>query len=464
MRDKTIYKLLIITILLINILSCVSTKKDYISTGEKSCTGILPNPTLLEKENVDLNMLNLAIKDFSIGNFNISRNNNYKPLLDKDSLAFWIRNEIICNAAKVFEKASDKKWYYAMMQVSKKNSPKEFLEWLKDNPPYDYQEKNSRIEKKKEQTDDSRILKGNECYHYGDNETVTFAKDEAKIQALIEAIESMGSFIESNIVIVNGELKKKIIKKLSSGYIKILKSEYKIDGRNVCCEIEISTEEAQKIFEKEQSIKTPEMLKVQKAEYQITPELMPWFYNPQKTSINIDKSFEIMKCEVTVCEFRLFFEEEFIHKQDKNDHLYEWYRNDDTCPVTNISWEAANAYAKWLSKKTSYVYQLPSRNQWMAACIKFIKTTKTAHVRNNSFGTQKLFCQCDASKMNFLLGNVSEWSSDSNQCSSGYFHVLGEDYLTLRKYIEQRTVATKWPCFKTPYQNIGFRLVKITDK
>jgi len=265
MRGNTIYTILTVSALFVIILSCASTKKSYIIIKENSCTGILPDPALLVKENVDLNMLNLAIKEFSIGNFNISRNNIYKPLLDKDSLAFWVKKEIVCNAAKVFKKASDKKWYYAMMQVSEKNSPKEFLEWLKNNPPSDYhleKQSNQEIEKELTGNDDSDILKGNECYHYGDNETVSFAKKESKIKALIEAVESKGTFFESRITLKNSELIENIAEKLSSGYIKILKSEYVIVGRNVCCEIEISIEEAQKIFENKPTKKISKALAI----------------------------------------------------------------------------------------------------------------------------------------------------------------------------------------------------------
>lgn len=89
--------------------------------------------------------------------------------------------------------------------------------------------------------------------------------------------------------------------------------------------------------------------------------------------------FSLGKYEVTVKEFRHFVEQtgykmpsQCIHKLNgwfnygKTDGTWEnnSLNTSDFQPVNCIGWQAANAYAQWLTKVTGHPYRLPSEAEW----------------------------------------------------------------------------------------------------
>ena len=84
--------------------------------------------------------------------------------------------------------------------------------------------------------------------------------------------------------------------------------------------------------------------------------------------VSFNKSFKISKYEVTFDEYQVFA---FLISSDGgcvdkhelgpiND--FGWGK--DNRPVINVSWQDAQCYAQWLSKKTKKNYHLPSEAQW----------------------------------------------------------------------------------------------------
>lgn len=106
--------------------------------------------------------------------------------------------------------------------------------------------------------------------------------------------------------------------------------------------------------------------------------------------VRITKPFCMGKYEVTKGEFRTFVEATNYQTEPERDgnggegwnpvtEILEkgprytwqnpgWIPYDDTYPVVNVTWNDAQAFCKWLSKKERITYRLPSEAEWEYAC------------------------------------------------------------------------------------------------
>jgi formylglycine-generating enzyme required for sulfatase activity len=145
--------------------------------------------------------------------------------------------------------------------------------------------------------------------------------------------------------------------------------------------------------------------------------------------------FSIGKYDVTNAEFRQFRPN---HNSGKYDGLT---LNDDRQPAVNISWEDAQAFAKWLSRKTGQTYRLPTEAEWEYAALAGSKTNRywgnipedTCKYANVADATAKkrwsrwTYFNCDdgfavsapvgsfkpnAYGLYDMLGNVWQWTED----------------------------------------------------
>jgi formylglycine-generating enzyme required for sulfatase activity len=217
-----------------------------------------------------------------------------------------------------------------------------------------------------------------------------------------------------------------------------------------------------KIFPLKKTIRenaeVPHMVLIPAGIYHIPDDLMPWFWNPNKKEIFIRKNFYIMAKEVSIKHFLDFIRESSPETQRHNAERWSGYK--PTQPVSNVSWHEAVAYADWLRKKTDMNFSLPTRSQWMAACIRFANPMNAA-IREKKRRTRAA-THFRKHVVN-LLGNLREWSADS--CNGRGHYTLGEDTLTLRSAVENRRRKNDWSCvcYTHPYFTIGFRLVRTDD-
>jgi len=186
----------------------------------------------------------------------------------------------------------------------------------------------------------------------------------------------------------------------------------------------------------------------------IDKDIQQWMIDVTDPPI-IKFPFFIMRREVTVGEFEQYYNELPPGQKDKFGKEWQEDAIDNDYPVVSIPWEAANDYAKWLSKKTEKtgcLLALPTRDQWRAAVIQYAKPEEANVRKKNEPKLQKR--NKKLSNVVDLLGNLREWSKEKEGCPEHHHYTLGEDYKTSRDKI----VGEPY-CQLDELDTIGFRLI-----
>ena len=125
------------------------------------------------------------------------------------------------------------------------------------------------------------------------------------------------------------------------------------------------------------AFKEPEMVFVEGGTFLMETDIHSVDNKIHKFKLN---SFSIGKYEITVEQYLFFCQETGSHLPEwlevGNDHNVETGKNDTyqklgysrnkakNLPIAGISWDDANAYCQWLSRKSNKNYRLPTEVEW----------------------------------------------------------------------------------------------------
>ena len=129
-----------ISFILMFMYGCTSLGVVQVNEESSGCTGLLPVPALQEK-GINIELANLIVQEVATGKFKVEYSDTMEALLSDQVLGRWVRDEMNCQGARLFESPDQQIWYLQMKEVSEKSSPQEFLQWLKENPTDAFQKK-----------------------------------------------------------------------------------------------------------------------------------------------------------------------------------------------------------------------------------------------------------------------------------------------------------------------------------
>jgi len=118
-------------------------------------------------------------------------------------------------------------------------------------------------------------------------------------------------------------------------------------------------------------------------------------------AVKIAKPFWIGAMEVTNAQYAAFnadHDSRYIDSAGKDQSSPGFPANGPNQPVIRISWEEANAFCAWLSKKTGKTISLPSEAQWEWACRAGTNTAMSFGAVDSDYGKFANFADATAAK------------------------------------------------------------------
>ena len=162
--------------------------------------------------------------------------------------------------------------------------------------------------------------------------------------------------------------------------------------------------------------------------------------------------------EVTVGKYRAFVSATGGTGDDSWDHAR--YPQTDRHPVATVSWDDAQEYVSWLSRRTGATYRLPTEAEWERAAAG--SQAGCYYDRTGNFGTCPVGSYgSNAAGLSDMVGNVWEWTSDCLEGNCGQRVVRGGSWNVDAE--DLRPGARYWlpPAYRSYIQ--GFRVSRTLD-
>ena len=136
------------------------------------------------------------------------------------------------------------------------------------------------------------------------------------------------------------------------------------------------------------------------------------------------------------------------------------YPQTDRHPVTCVSWDDAQAYVSWLSRRTGSAYRLPTEAEWeraasgsQAGCYED-RTGNSGTCPVDSYGS-------NAAGMSDMVGNLWEWTSDCWEGNCGRRVLRGGSWGNYAEFL--RPGARYWDTAGNRDVSLGFRVSRTLD-
>ncbi|MBX7218881.1 MAG: SUMF1/EgtB/PvdO family nonheme iron enzyme [Blastocatellia bacterium] len=194
--------------------------------------------------------------------------------------------------------------------------------------------------------------------------------------------------------------------------------------------------------------------------------------------------FYLSKYEVTNAQYK-----EFVKATNRTSPK-TWVAGDfppgeDKIPVTNVSWEDATAYCKWLSQKENLEFRLPTENEWEFAArgekrrlFPWGMSWNEDRTNSNREEGKSSPIEVDSNSPRItqdlspfgifaMAGNVCEWTSSTFETYPKSKYKATPDDLKCKVFrggsfkavkFETRTTARKWNLANFVNERVGFRL------
>ena len=112
----------------------------------------------------------------------------------------------------------------------------------------------------------------------------------------------------------------------------------------------------------------------------------------------------------------------------------------DRHPVTCVSWDDAQEYVSWLSRRTGATYRLPTEAEWERASAGSPAGVGCGRLSSDDVGTCPVGQYgTNAAGLSDMVGNLAEWMSDCWTVSCGRRVVRGGSWLTYAVNLRLRT-------------------------
>ena len=167
--------------------------------------------------------------------------------------------------------------------------------------------------------------------------------------------------------------------------------------------------------------------------------------------------------EVTVGEYRAFVSATGGTGNDRwRDH--DWVPQTDRHPVFLVSWEDAQEYVSWLSRRTGATYRLPTEAEWERAAA---GSQSGCHAFGSGGTGNRGTCPVgtygsNAAGLSDMVGNVWEWTSDCWEGDCRRRVVRGGSWDGSGRYLQPSARLGGIAAYRSDVYN-GFRVSRTLD-